>query len=413
MVKQKQDLLHVYRAAVQAVDGRACVRNYLYKHPLTEDVALIAIGKAAVSMANGAYDALKGHIKSGIVITKEGYTANLDAPFSCYRSSHPILDEDSLSAGDALLTFIEQIPPQTHVLFLISGGTSALVEVLKPSVTLAQAQKLNRYLLSNDYPIDKMNALRTLYSDIKGGGLLKYLTDRRVTQLLLSDVPCNSPHVIGSGLLSMEQAHPNIEPLPTEFRDMLTSREFSGNAVDQVLVDTRVLGSVQDAIHSAVSVARELGYIAHSHEEPIIGDINSAAENLCAKIETAPLGLHVWGAEVTLELPESPGLGGRCQHLGLLLAKCFAGKKDLFALIAKTDGHDGATHNAGALIDGSTLANGLSKGLDPDDFIKRADSTTFLAATENILTLGPTGTKVLDLVLILKGTSNESILARV
>src|SRR5690606_29908179 len=105
------------------------------------------------------------------------------------------------------------------------------------------------------------------------------------------------------------------------------------------------------------------------------------------------------------------GVGGRCQHLGLLLAKAFAGKKQLLALAAQTDGQDGGTNYTGALVDGSTIAVGRAKGLNADDYLKRADSGTFLMATENILNMGATGTKVLDLIMILKGATHETVLS--
>ena len=201
-------LLTLLRAALAAVDGRACTRAALTAQAGTllagaGEVRVAAVGKAAAAMALGAHDALKERIARTLIITKDGHVdpqARQLPAVEIHESGHPVPDQRSLDAGARLLGYLTDAPADTAFVLLISGGASSLAEVLAPGVTLADLQQLNRACLAGGVPIGEFNARRCAISRIKGGRLAGELAGRRAVALLVSDVPGDDPAVIGSGL---------------------------------------------------------------------------------------------------------------------------------------------------------------------------------------------------------------------
>ena len=198
----RSELLDIFKAGLAAVEGRAVVARYLAQHPVAGACSLVALGKAAGAMALGALESLGEGVIDGLVISKPGHLPRglFNHPqLTLIEGGHPLPDRSSLEAGAALLDFLSHLPPERALLFLISGGTSSLVEVLRPGVGLADLQRVNRWLLGSGLPIEKMNRIRKSLSAIKGGGLLRYVGGRSVTGLFISDVRWDDPAVIGSG----------------------------------------------------------------------------------------------------------------------------------------------------------------------------------------------------------------------
>lgn len=160
-------LLRWFTAALAAVDGRQCVSTALADRTFSAPISLIAIGKAAVAMARGAQDVVGDQIESGLVITKHGYEAPM--PWPVLTAGHPLPDQASLNAGETLIAFINRLPLDHHVLFLLSGGASSLVEVLAPSLGLIHLRQLNEWILSSGTDIVTANELRKSLSMIKAG----------------------------------------------------------------------------------------------------------------------------------------------------------------------------------------------------------------------------------------------------
>ncbi|MET0095106.1 MAG: glycerate-2-kinase family protein, partial [Sedimenticola sp.] len=202
--KGRADLLEIFEAAVEAVGGRRAVSDHLQAAPLEGEWSLVAVGKAAEAMARGAEEVLGERLLDGLVITKWGH---LDpqwlagSRFQGIESSHPVPDGASLEAGRRMVNYLEELPEERQLLFLISGGTSSLVELLPAGVEGEQLARLNDWLLSSGLSITAINRIRKRISLVKGGGLLRWLGQRRVVGLLISDVPGDDPAVIGSGLL--------------------------------------------------------------------------------------------------------------------------------------------------------------------------------------------------------------------
>jgi glycerate 2-kinase len=403
----RNDLLQIYQAGLIRVSGFDAVNRYLERQPLKGEFRLIAIGKAAASMSLGALTAAGDIIKAGLVITKHGH---LDAQLNSYpqvrglEADHPVPGEASLAAGAALLEFIEQSPADSRFLFLISGGASSLAEVLADGMDLETLRKLTDALLAGGLSITKMNQVRRGISRIKGGRLASYLERRETLCLLISDVPGDDPAVIGSGPLVNVRDTATLSGLPDNITGLLGKTKLvpAPPSEDFQSINVQVIANLDDAKKAAAAEAKGLGYEATVHSEFLEDDAEQAARRLSSQLADARAGVHVWGGETAVRLPSNPGRGGRNQHLALAAALELKGREDLYLLAAGTDGTDGPTEDAGALIDGDTIARGEAAGLDAKDYLRRADGGTFLEATGDLIRTGPTGTNVMDLVIGLK-----------
>ena len=403
----RQALLQIYRAALARVEGRAAVRRHLQDNPVGEPVSLLAVGKAAQSMAMGAVDGLGERLVDGLVISKPGH---LDlqqlaaAGINGLEGGHPVPNEQSLQAGRSLVDYLAALPADRPLLCLISGGASSLVEVLREGRTLDHLQQVNRWLLASGLPIQHMNLVRKALSAVKGGGLLRYLKGQAVRALMISDVPGDDPAVIGSGLLVPDPGFraklAKIE-LPDWLRE-LVSDEDSPASGPRPAVDIHILATLSNARDAAAEEARRLGYPCHLSHAFISAEAENTGRRLALELLDNWPGVYVWGGEPAVRLPEAPGRGGRNQHLALAAATVIEGRDDVCFLSAGTDGTDGPGEDAGALVDGGTLGRGRRRGLSAEDCLARADSGSFLQASGDLLHTGPTGTNVMDLMLGLK-----------
>jgi glycerate 2-kinase len=343
-------------------------------------VWVAAVGKAAASMALGAADALGSSLGRVLVITKGGHLAPelLSLPgVEIHESAHPIPDGRSLAAGQRLLEWVAGLPAAAAPLFLISGGASSLVEVLEPGVSLAQLEQLSIRALAEGVAITELNARRVRLSRIKGGRLAAQLAGRPARALFISDVPDDDPAVIGSGLLGPAAAGPDR-------------------------IERQVIASVDQAMEGVATAAVQRGLTAECHRQRFAGDAVRLAARFAHELLIGNTEVRVWGGESTVHLPPQPGRGGRNQHLALAAARLLADYPQLSLLAAGTDGTDGPTEAAGGLADADTCGRLALAGFDADDCLARADSGTALAAVDALVSTGPTGTNVADLVIGLK-----------
>jgi glycerate 2-kinase len=406
----RHDLLDIYRHALAAVEGRSCVRKALIDAAGTAPVRLVALGKAAGAMAQGAFDALGTRIDAALIVTGYGHPRGPeDLPAIRIEAAHPVPDRNSLAAGQALLDLIGQTPPGTRLLFLISGGTSSLVEVPRDGIDLEDLQRAYRWLLGSGLPIAAVNRIRTRLSCIKGGRLAASLHGRRARQLLISDVPGDDPATIGSGLLSAAakaDSPPAFEALPDWLQAMLALPHDEVPAA-RAPVETQLVATIRDACVAAEARARSLGYRACFDEALLAGDAIVSGQILGDALRSSRPGLTIRGGETVVRLPESPGRGGRCQSLALAAALVIAGREDLFLLAAGSDGLDGTGGAAGALVDGGTIARGSRDGLDATRCLQQADAGRFLDLAGDLIYTGPGNTNVMDLVLALSHPAGQ------
>jgi hydroxypyruvate reductase len=368
-------LLQLFRAALAAVDGRRRVRAALAGQPGTTPVAAVAVGKAAAAMMLGAIDALGPRLERGLVIAPDGVDTvglAMRPGLRCLAAGHPEPDERSIEAGQALLDFAAATVPGSRVLLLVSGGASALVEVPLPGVRLADLRRLYRDATAAGLDIESLNAERQALSAIKGGRLPAYFRGCALEGLMLSDVPRDDPTVVGSGLL----------------------------AGDACRVTT--VGCLDDALLAIGRAAEQQALQWRRLPDRLAGDAEAAARRISHELALGPPGLLVAGGETVVRLPPRPGRGGRCQHFALAAAGSIAGHADYVLLAAGTDGRDGNSEDAGAIVDGETAERAADAGLDPQAALAAADSGMLLEATGDLIYTGDTGTNVGDIVLALR-----------
>ena len=406
MNKHRKNLLNIFQSALAAVNGRVCVRERLQERPLSGKVYMIAVGKAACAMVQGARDAMGDHIVDALIVTKKGYAESL--PWPVLEAGHPLVDETGMEAGRQLLAFADRIPKDAAVIVLISGGASALVEALPPQISLDRFQEINRWMLGSGLDINDYNRIRRRLSRIKGGRLAKLLHPRRVLCLVVSDVPGNDLRAIGSGPLVADEdmRRPlTLRGLPDFIVEALKHTP-PAPAPDDVCfqnVKREIVATLDNAKSAAMGSAKELGYQAVLEAGFISGDALEAGARLAKKmLRSEPGTVHVWGGETTVRLPDSPGRGGRNQSLALAAAMMLQGQDDAWFLAAGTDGTDGPTDDAGALVDGGTIARGEQAGHDAKQALAWADAGNFLEASGDLIQTGPTGTNVMDIMLGLK-----------
>jgi hydroxypyruvate reductase len=338
------------------------------------------------------------------VITKRGSAEVLPCPV--IEAGHPLPDAASLEAGRRLMAFVAAIPADSPVLVLLSGGGSALVEQLPEGVGLADLQKLNQWLLGSGLPINAMNVIRKRLSLIKGGRLARLLNPRPVWCLAISDVPGDDPRAIASGPLTPEpDVRFDLSVLP-EFVCQLLAHAQPLPAPDDPCfrhLHYQIIATNEDAKQAAGQAARQIGYSAVLEPEFVEGDAAAAGTRLARVLLESPSGaVHVWGGESTVVLPPRPGRGGRNQTLALSAARILRDHDNVFLLSIGTDGSDGPTEDAGALVDGGTIARGLAEGLDAERALAAADAGRFLEASGDLVHTGPTGTNVMDLMIGLR-----------
>jgi glycerate 2-kinase len=379
----RRTLLELFDAALRAVDGRSTVARWLRQWQSAPPFHVFAIGKAASAMALGARDALGDDVHSMLIITKDGHAdpALRDVTgITLLESAHPVPDARSLAAGRALESAVRSLPADTSPIFLVSGGSSSLVESLRAGATLEQLRALNEHGVAAGWDIARLNRERGGLSTLKGGGLARLLHGRAALALFVSDVPGDDPEVIGSGLLG------------------------GGGSPDRVA--RHVVANVDAAVRAAVDAARSRGLSLESRGARFAGAADVVARELIAALRATPADGIVWGGESTVALPAAHGRGGRNTHLALAAARELRAGERHTILAAGTDGTDGPTEDAGAIVDAGTVERAEIAGVDVDRAFRDFDSGTALEGSGDLVHTGPTGTNVGDILIGLKHSAS-------
>jgi len=393
-------LAHLYQTAVDAVDGRRLVQQWCRENSSSSFTYCIAIGKAASAMLQGALDCQHTINSALLITTRENVRRELkrNNKVTIAESAHPVPEQSSIDAGSALLKYLDAIPQHASLLVLVSGGTSSMVEVPVDGLSLTQLQHINRYLIASGKDIHAINAWRKRFSKIKGGGLLGYVQHLQCTQLIISDVQDNDPAIIGSGLLvqSKDDEHDGDDWLQSQLQNDSPHMDIYEP------VNTHVIGSNDIALRAVVDEAACHGLDHYLHEEFISGDATEQGRVIGEYLSHAAGGIHVWGGETTVELPHNPGLGGRNQSMALSLATAIDGIEDLSVLVAGTDGIDGNTPCAGAIVSANSMQQIRQMGFDVTAELDRANAGMVLMASGDLFKPGPSNTNVMDIIIALK-----------
>lgn len=369
MSEPRHLLLTLYRRALARVHGAHVVRDGL--DGMSGECSVVALGKAAAAMVAGARAVPGLEVQRGFVAIPRGYEPLAAMPgWTVHYGGHPLPDDASLAAGAALVEWLRALPPGEPLLALVSGGSSACVELLRDGMSLDEVVRRTAALMDGGADIRALNAARSEWSLLKQGRALQLAGERPVRVRVVADVPGDDPALVGSGIFYASHLGQNLQVV-------------AGNGT---------------ALEAAADAAREAGLPVHM-KGALSGDAARQGAAIAALLRDGAAGVYVWGGESTLALPADPGAGGRCQHLALAAALALDGDARVTLLAAGTDGIDGASPDAGAVVDGGTAARMRDEGVDGADALRRADSNRALAAAGDLINTGPTGTNVMDIVI--------------
>jgi len=407
--KLRSDAEHIIRAAIEAVKPDAAVRRALEQITFPGRVFLVAAGKAAWQMAAAAVEYLPVPLSGGVVVTKYDHVMGPIPGVTCYEAGHPVPDENSFRGTQAALELTKALKETDTVLFLLSGGGSALFE--KPRISGEALQDVTRQLLACGAEITEMNTIRKRLSQVKGGQFAQWCAPAKVEAVVLSDVLGDPLDMIASGpaaadLSTCEQALAIAKKydltLGNDAWDCL-NRE-TPKVLDNVR--SQIIGSVRELCRAAAQAAEALGYEPVYLTDHLTCEAREAGAFL-ASVLRAHAGdgkklAYLAGGETVVHLT-GKGLGGRNQELALAAAAGLAGLDNACLISAGSDGTDGPTDAAGGYADGDTLAELKEKGLELHTVLADNDAYHALQAVGGLLMTGPTGTNVNDVAVGLIG----------
>lgn len=403
----REDADAIVRASIAAVLPDEAVRRTLRDYrPGRGKTLLVAAGKAAWQMARAAADTL-GHVDGGVVITKYGHVKEPIPGLVCCEAGHPVPDENGFAATKKALALVEGLSAEDTVIFLLSGGGSALFEL--PLIPGEELRDITRQLLGCGADIVEINAIRKRLSAVKGGRFALACAPARVLSIVLSDVLGDPLDSIASGPAcpdgtSCADALAVVEKYGLRLsRDALALlRRETPKTLDGV--ETYVSGSVRELCAAAGRAASELGY------EPVfLTDRLSCEAREAGRFLSAILKSHagsgralafIAGGETVVRLTGN-GLGGRNQELALAACEGIAGLAEAAVFSVGSDGTDGPTDAAGGFVDGGSLEKLKAAGLELHAVLGDNDSYHALAAIGGLIVTGPTGTNVNDVSVAL------------
>lgn len=407
--RMRQDAEQIAREAIRSCLPDEAVKRALEGRRFPGRIVLAAIGKAAWRMAAAAWKAMgPEQIQRGAVLTKYGHLAGPIGTLELYEAGHPVLDAASVSGTERILELVQGLGPEDTVLFLVSGGGSALFE--KPLVPLEELADVNRQLLACGASISEMNTIRKRLSAVKGGRFAELCRPARVFAVVLSDVVGDRLDVIASGP-ACPDASTSAEALTIaeQYGLQLSARvwELLRQETPKTLdnVETKITGSVSELCRAAAAQAAALGYRPWILTDTMACQAKEAGAFLasCARYQlengTEPVAL-IAGGETVVELTGS-GLGGRNQEFALAAAAVLGGTDGVTLISAGSDGTDGPTDAAGGIVDGSTAETLRREGISIPEILKNNDAYRALSRCGGLLVTGPTGTNVNDVAVAL------------
>jgi len=401
-------IARVLAAALDAVEPGAAVRRYLAANPLPEArrVYVLGLGKAALPMSAAVFGST--HVNSALVVSKHAAGADLEAA-TVIEGGHPVPDENSLAAGEAALDFISKLDEADLLVCLISGGGSALMTAAL--IPLEEMQKLTSALLACGARIDEINTIRRHLDRVKGGGIAR-ATRARVLSLILSDVVSSPLEAIASGPTAPDPTTKedaleiirkyDLSP-PASVHEALSSSLETPKAGDPIFarVDNVIVGDNATAAKAALAQAVKEGFKSEYLGSDWQGEAREVGMKLAMKLRARKGRAFclVAGGEATVTI-RGNGKGGRNQELALAAASELEGFPNVMFISLASDGEDGPTDAAGAVVTGETLERAKKLGLDPADHLSRNDAYHFFERLDDLIKTGPTGTNVNDLTFL-------------
>jgi glycerate 2-kinase len=430
----------IFQAGVEAVnpilavkkhvalqDDRLTVGDQVYNLAEYDGIYVIGTGKASAAMAQAVEELLGERLKGGVVNVKYGHSFPLNK-IKVNEAGHPVPDEAGFHGTEEIIQLLKKTEKNDLVLFLISGGGSALLPYPAEGVTLEEKQRVTRCLLEVGACIHEINAVRKHLSRVKGGRLAKLAHPSTLISLVLSDVIGDDLDTIASGptvpdsstfddCLKIIEKYQMGEKIPVSVVELLEKgargeAEETPKAGDPAFQRTQnlVIASNILAVQAAKRKAEELGYKSLILSTFVEGETKEVARvHAAVAKEILQTGNPVprpacviSGGETTVTI-RGKGLGGRNQEFVLAAAIDIDGLENVVILSGGTDGTDGPTDAAGAIADGMTKNRALEKGMTAEQYLQENDSYHFFELLGDLLITGPTHTNVMDLRLVMVG----------
>jgi glycerate 2-kinase len=434
MADLKQLARRIFRETLAAIDIPATMQRKLRREGTRlhcdeaifdlrnfEKLRVVAMGKAAHAMVSGLAAVLAPFVRFEGVVSAPTATLKPLPGMKYFVAGHPVPNEESWKAAEAILALLKSCEEKTLLFFLLSGGGSALVDLpLERTLTLEEIQQLNRTLVTCGAPIDSINTVRKHFSAVKGGRLATAANNATKITLAVSDVPVGKESALASGPTlpdptTIADAKRVIEEfslrekLPTLLRRRLDEGKVpetpKANAPAFRNAHFCLLLGMDDLFHPAHHAAETKGCIACCDNATDDWQVEKAADYLLAQLEelrethNGQRVALIADGEVSSPVTGN-GIGGRNSAFVLACVKKIAGKK-IAVLSAGTDGIDGNSPAAGAVADGETLERALAARLDPDDAFRRSDAYTFFSRLDDAIVTGPTGNNLRDFRILI------------
>lgn len=400
----RKDAEAMVREAIQAVcpDGAVC--RALENVTLTENVYLVAVGKAAWQMADAAVRQLGRPIRGGIVLTKYGHVMGEIPGITCLEAGHPVPDRNSFRGTEEILKLTAKLTTADTVLFLLSGGGSALFE--KPLVPEEKLFAVTNHLLSCGAGIAEINAVRKRLSCVKGGSFALWCAPAKIESIILSDVLGDREDMIASGPAAADTVTTEQVMAIAEKYNLIDDEilPLLRQETPKVLtnVHSQVIGNVRELCRAAEKIAAQYGYETHFLTDRLECEASEAgiwlANILKQHQDHHKAYAFIAGGETVVTL-KGTGLGGRNQELALSAAEILADVPNSCIISAGSDGTDGPTDAAGGYVDSHTLYALKEKGICLSEALENNDSYHALKAVDGLVVTGPTGTNVNDITI--------------
>lgn len=429
----KKDLNQIFRAGVAAVqpdqlipkalklkDGRLRAGEQVFPIDHFSNVYVAGAGKATAAMASEVEKILKGHIADGVIAIKTGHAVPLKYVRQI-EAGHPFPDINSVIAAEDIKSLVKNAGPRDLIIFLLSGGASSLMTDLPHGCNLDDMLTVSRLLLNCGASISEMNTVRKHLSELKGGRLAKLAGHATIISFIISDVIGNDLSVIGSGpttadITTYEDALQVLEKYKLKEKMPESVLSYLHKGYEKIKEDVLrgkngalkncsnyIIGDINLALEAAAKEASRLGYETKIISGSIEGLAEDAAKKWIKEIKDSARSnkqCFIGGGETTVDI-KGNGKGGRNQHFALAAALEISRMKNIYLLSAGTDGTDGPTDAAGAMVDGNSVSNARAMNLSPEKFLADNDSYSFFDKSGGHLKTGPTQTNVMDIVITL------------
>jgi glycerate 2-kinase len=433
---QKQNAIEIFLAGVESVKPDNLINRYVsinqnslkienitFDLSLIKNIYVVGVGKASATMAEALESILGNKITEGHIITKYDHSVPLKF-ITITEAGHPVPDENGIKGTEKVLSIVNKAEKDDLVICLISGGGSSLMVDVPEKCTLEDVKAITNTLLKTGANITEMNCIRKHLSKVKGGLLARAASPATVVSLILSDVIGDPLDVIASGptapdpttfadAIAIINKYKIEDKIPAQISRVLREgydgkRKETLKEYDEILLRTKnlVIGTNILALKTAKEKAESLGYETQIMTNKLDGDVPVVANYLVDSAKNFKLrmiskkGCLLFAGEPTVKVTGS-GLGGRNQHLALIAAGLLKNFPGITILSGGTDGNDGPTDAAGAVVNSETLSFALLKSIDAGKYLQEFDSYHFFKKAGGLIITGPTKTNVMDLIVVL------------